>query len=95
MIKGLLPNIGGGQDDLVTTFRCLLDLFGGPAGLARQIKLDFDGNEKGSANRIKLELAMLSIMGNLGDSGGEGAEDEYLDALEKRLLNDVPNGQPA
>ena len=93
-MKGLLPNIGGAQEDLVTTFRCLIDLFGGPPGLARQIKIDFDANEKGSANRIKLELAMLNIMGSLGGGGG-GEDDEYLDALEKRLLSDDPNGQPA
>lgn len=93
-MKGLLPNIGGAQDDLIATFRSLLALFKGPAGLARQIRIDFDANEKGSANRIKLELAMLNIMGGLGDVSGEGAEDEYLDALEKSILSDDPNGQP-
>lgn len=81
-----LPKLTGEvSGDLAATLRCLLQLFEGPAGLARQMKLDFDANEEGSANRIKVELAMLNMMEHLSGEDDEAVDDEDLENLAKSL----------
>jgi len=70
--------------DLGAVVHGLMVAFGGPIGFARQIKLDFDENSAGSANRIKIEMQILSLLQNYTPDD-EPYEDEDLEAMARKI----------
>jgi hypothetical protein len=69
--------------------RSLMAEFGGPAGLAKEIKADFDACNLGHANRIRIEQSVMGLLGNYGEDVGDAMSDpEQLEAMAKQLLRD-------
>ncbi len=67
--------------------RCIMTEFGGPAGFAKELKADFDGNQEGSANRIRIESDILRSLQNFGADDDEGSDDiEHLENVHKELM---------
>lgn len=94
-LADILPQLSGDcRTDLEATIRALMRLFDGPEGLARQIKLDFDKCEAGSPNRVKIEMAILKLLGDFAPD--PEPDEEGLRELERRLKeserNDKSNG---
>lgn len=73
------------RTDLSNTVRCLMRLFGGPEGLATHVFQDFEQTTPGSANRIKLELAMLELLRHFSPEDELPDNEEALEAMARRL----------
>lgn len=61
----------------------LMLAFGGGVGFARQVKLDFDENPAGSANRIKIEMQILGLLQNFVPKDEEYEESDYAAMASK------------
>lgn len=92
ILSGLLDR----QDvkaDLSAFLHCLMEHFGGPAGLAKLIREDFDELPAGAPGRIKIETTIIDLMkGHVPDD--ENFDDAELDALECKLKSGA-NGDDA
>jgi hypothetical protein len=70
--------------------------WGGPAGLARDIRADFLACNEGHANRIRIEQAIMALLGNYGEDVGDSMTDpEQLEAMAKQLLKGGADGVDA
>jgi hypothetical protein len=76
--------------------RALMAEFKGPAGLAKEIKADFDACPNGHANRIRIEQSIMGLLGNYGEDVGDSLNDpEQLEAMAKQLLGGGDGGVDA
>lgn len=67
--------------------RCIMTEFGGPADFAKEIKADFDANNKGSMNRIRIETCLIAALQKLGADDDEGSDDiEDLENQVRQLM---------
>lgn len=81
-LAGATTPIGIGE-----VLRCLMAQFGGPAGFAKEVKADFDANNEGSSNRIRIESDILRSLQNFGASDDEGSDDiEHLEGVARQLM---------
>lgn len=70
--------------DLGAVVHGLMVAFDGPVGFARQIKLDFDANAAGSANRIKIEMQIMGLLQNFQPEDEDYDEDE-MEAMARKV----------
>jgi len=67
--------------------RCIMAEFGGPAGFAKELKLDFNANNEGSSNRIRIESDILRSLQNFGAGDDEEGDDiEDLENQARQLM---------
>lgn len=61
---------------------------GGPAGLAREIKLDLDSLPPGAASRVRLLTAILSGLGKQDPDEGAVPPDEDIERMAREFLGE-------
>ena len=71
--------------DLKETVRCLMYAFGGPAGIAKLLRMEFDHAEDGSTVRSKTLTTILDLMKATDDE--EGDRDPETEALIDQMLS--------
>ena len=72
---------------IAEVLRCIMTEFKGPAGFAKELKLDFDKNNKGSANRIRIETAIIAALQKLDAGDDDGDDDiEHLETVARQLM---------
>jgi hypothetical protein len=65
----------------------LMAEWGGPAGVAKELRLDFEACEPGSTSRIRIGTDLVGAVMKFGDEDGEGEEDaESVEAKLKELI---------
>ena len=70
--------------DISAFLHCAMVAFGGPAGLAKLFREDFDALDAGSQGRIKIELALVDLMKGQVVEDEEFSNDEVT-AMEQRM----------
>ena len=81
-----LSEAGNCRASIRELIQCVMLAFGGPPGLARELKLDFEACEKGSANRIKIETTIIGLLqAFVSEEADEFEDEETLTALAKQL----------
>lgn len=92
--KDALDYLSGAAElkiSLGNVIRELFRQFGGPAGFAEEVKLDFDALEPGAATRVRIESDILRTLGNYdGDIDDLPADSESLRALLHQEIKATP-----
>ena len=84
------------EDDASISPRALLIAlmaeFNGPAGVAKELKLDFDACKEGSTSRIRIGTDLVNAVMKFGDDDGAGEEDaKSVEAKLQELLQTTGN----
>jgi hypothetical protein len=77
---------GASQVSIAEVLRCVMHEFGGAAGFAKQLKLDFQENNAGSANRIRIESDILKALQHHGEPEDDGGDIKDLEAQARQLM---------
>ncbi len=74
---------------LKEVLQCVMLEWGGPAGLARGLKLDYDSNPAGSSNRIRITSDIVRGLQQVDSTDEDEAVDvEDLKALAKQIMEE-------
>lgn len=83
-----LAEAGNCRASIRELIQCIMLAFGGPPGLARELKLDFNKCEPGTTGRIKIETTIIDLLKTfVSEEAGEFEDEETLEALERQLAD--------
>lgn len=85
-VLGGMAAKSGGRIGIREVLTCVMSEFGGPEGFAHEVFLDFEANNVGSANRIRIESDILRAIQNYGEPDDDDDDLGALEATAKQLL---------
>ncbi len=90
MLDGLLDRINS-KADLSVLLHCLMSDFGGPGGLSKFLREEFDQLHAGSPGRTKILTTIIDLMKQHTPDEGEFSEEDLV-AYDRYVKSEGGNG---